>query len=105
MWRGFEGTDGRVTRVDTDKGGHDADCGGDRDRRGGRTPIGWQESGVERDKGGGILVGEDLQTSVPDIYACGDCASVRWFNGWVRPEQLWYTGRDQGRVAARAHTR
>jgi hypothetical protein len=27
---------------------------------------------------------------------------VTWFNGWKRPEQLWYTGRDQGRVAGRS---
>jgi NAD(P)H-nitrite reductase large subunit len=26
--------------------------------------------------------------------------SVRWFDGSRRPEQLWYTARDQGRVAA-----
>jgi NAD(P)H-nitrite reductase large subunit len=26
---------------------------------------------------------------------------VRWFDGSRRPEQLWYTARDQGRVAGR----
>jgi len=50
----------------------------------------------------GVIVDRQLRTSHPDVYACGDCASVEWFNGWVRPEQLWYTGRDQGRIAARA---
>ncbi|MEE8575654.1 MAG: hypothetical protein V3T31_00220, partial [candidate division Zixibacteria bacterium] len=29
----------------------------------------------------------------------GDCTSVVWFNGVRRPEQLWYTSRDQGKVA------
>ncbi len=56
------------------------------------------DSGIDVDKGGGILVDAQLRASVPDVYACGDCASVEWFNGWVRPQQLWYTGRDQGRV-------
>lgn len=59
-------------------------------------------SAVQRDAGGGIVVGPDLQTSAPGVYAAGDCASVAWFDGSRRPEQLWYTGRDQGRVAARA---
>lgn len=27
------------------------------------------------DRGGGIVVGDDLQTSIPDIYAVGECAS------------------------------
>lgn len=60
------------------------------------------DSAVQRDRHGGIVVGPDLQSSVPGVYAAGDCASVEWFNGVQRPEQLWYTARDQGRVAARA---
>lgn len=56
-------------------------------------------SGVELDQGGGIIVDERLRTNLPDIYAAGDCTSVTWFNGVRRPEQLWYTSRDQGRVA------
>ncbi|MEZ4238817.1 MAG: NAD(P)/FAD-dependent oxidoreductase [Myxococcota bacterium] len=55
-----------------------------------------------RDGGGGILVDEAQRTALPEVWAAGDCASVRWANGWVRPEQLWYTARDQGRVAARS---
>ena len=53
----------------------------------------------ERSKG--IVVDEGLATSLPDVFAAGDCAAVRWFNGAQRPEQLWYTSRDQGRVAGR----
>ncbi|MCB9781222.1 MAG: FAD-dependent oxidoreductase [Alphaproteobacteria bacterium] len=60
------------------------------------------DSGIERDPGGGIVVGPDLRSSAPGVYAAGDCASVTWFNGSRRPEQLWYTSRDQGRVAAAA---
>lgn len=48
----------------------------------------------------GILVDRELRTSVPDIYAAGDCARLR--NPDSSPgavEQLWYTGRMQGEVA------
>ena len=54
-----------------------------------------------RDRAGGIIVDAGLSTSVKDVFAAGDCASVLWFDGQRRPEQLWYTARDQGRVAAR----
>ncbi|NOY26596.1 MAG: FAD-dependent oxidoreductase [Oligoflexia bacterium] len=61
------------------------------------------ESEIQRQqRGGAIVVGPDLRTSDPDVFAAGDCAAVEWFNGMRRPEQLWYTGRDQGRVAARS---
>jgi phenylglyoxylate dehydrogenase epsilon subunit len=52
----------------------------------------------------GVLVDSGLRTSVPDIWAAGDCAAVPWADGTVRPELLWYTSRDQGRVAGRALT-
>lgn len=59
------------------------------------------DSGIALERGG-ILVDQSLRTKSPDIWAAGDCAAVRWFNGAQRPEQLWYTSRDQGRVAARS---
>ncbi len=63
----------------------------------------WLEgSAIERDDAGGIVVDEGLATSAPHVWAAGDCASVRWFDGSRRPEQLWYTARAQGRVAARS---
>ncbi|MBN4056987.1 FAD-dependent oxidoreductase [bacterium AH-315-J21] len=58
-----------------------------------------KNSGIELSDRGGIIVDEKLATNVPDIWAAGDCTSVVWFNGVRRPEQLWYTGRDQGKVA------
>jgi NADPH-dependent 2,4-dienoyl-CoA reductase/sulfur reductase-like enzyme len=58
-------------------------------------------SGIEVDKTGGIVVNEYLETSQPGIWAAGDCTSVVWFNGVRRPEQLWYTARDQGLAAGR----
>ena len=95
------GEEGRLVGVETDQGRIPADLA--------VVAIGvlpntdWlQGSGLELEPGGGIRVGPDLSTSAPGIYAAGDCASVPWFDGRRRPEQLWYTGRDQGRVAGRS---
>jgi NADPH-dependent 2,4-dienoyl-CoA reductase/sulfur reductase-like enzyme len=51
---------------------------------------------------GAIETDYALRTSVADVWAAGDCANVTWLDGSRRPEQLWYTARDQGRVAARS---
>lgn len=51
---------------------------------------------------GAIDVDEGLRTNMADVWAAGDCANVTWIDGARRPEQLWYTARDQGRVAARS---
>ena len=54
---------------------------------------------VETDRG--ILVDECLRTSVPHVYAAGDCAQHRRPGaGEVPIEQLWYTGRMQGETVA-----
>ena len=34
--------------------------------------------------------------ALPTVGAAGDCANVTWADGSRRPEQLWYTARDQG---------
>lgn len=54
---------------------------------------------LSEDRFKAIEVNEFLETSHKDIYAAGDCANVTWFNGVRRPEQLWYSGRDQGKIA------
>lgn len=95
---GFVGEGGLVTGVATNRGIIDADAVA--------VAIGvipnteWLGSTVARDNLGGIVVDAGLRTSAPDVFAAGDCASVAWFNGVQRPEQLWYTARDQGRAAA-----
>ena len=61
-------------------------------------------SAVELAPGGAIEVDEGLRTRVPGVWAAGDCANVTWADGTRRPEQLWYTARDQGRVAAASMT-
>jgi NAD(P)H-nitrite reductase large subunit len=58
-----------------------------------------KETSLEFDERGGIVVNDYLETNLSDVYAAGDCTSVVWFNGVRRPEQLWYTGRDQGKIA------
>lgn len=93
-------SDGNVSAVRTNLGRYESDCvviGI------GVTPnTGWLAgAGIDLDQGGGIVVDERLQTSAANVWAAGDCASVRWFDGTRRPEQLWYTARDQGRVAGR----
>ena len=57
-------------------------------------------SGITRAPSGAIEVDEGLRASVPGVWAAGDCANVTWIDDTRRPEQLWYTARDQGRVAA-----
>jgi NADPH-dependent 2,4-dienoyl-CoA reductase/sulfur reductase-like enzyme len=59
-------------------------------------------SGVALAANGGVEVDEALRTTVPAIWAAGDCANVTWWDGSRRPEQLWYTAREQGRSAARS---
>jgi len=59
----------------------------------------WLGGEVAMDDVGGILVDDRLRTSAKNVWACGDCTSVPCAHGPVQPEQLWYTARDQGRVA------
>ncbi len=52
--------------------------------------------------GRGVLVNEFLETNIPDVYAAGDCAEIEIENRPLnRVEQLWYTGRMQGKVLAK----
>jgi NADPH-dependent 2,4-dienoyl-CoA reductase/sulfur reductase-like enzyme len=59
-------------------------------------------SGLSVAANGAIETDDALRTSAPDVWAAGDCANVTWYDGSRRPEQLWYTARDQGRLAARS---
>lgn len=58
-------------------------------------------SGLDVDRG--ILVDRTLQTSRPNVFACGDCAEIRdSTTGKTIVEQLWYGARAQGHHAARS---
>ena len=49
----------------------------------------------------GILVNDFLETSVPDVYAIGDCAQLRQPMEGRRPiEAVWYVGRMMGETVA-----
>jgi NADPH-dependent 2,4-dienoyl-CoA reductase/sulfur reductase-like enzyme len=63
----------------------------------------WLEgSEIARREDGSVDVDASLRSSAEGVFAAGDCAAVRWYDGTKRPEQLWYTARDQGRAAGRA---
>ena len=49
--------------------------------------------------GRGILVSQQFQTSVPNVYAAGDCAEIETGGERNLIQQVWYTGKRQGKVA------
>jgi NADPH-dependent 2,4-dienoyl-CoA reductase/sulfur reductase-like enzyme len=56
-------------------------------------------SGIET--GRGVLVDRSFRTTVPDVFACGDCAEIVTPEGERNVlEQLWYTGKMHGAVLA-----
>ncbi|MEQ8924240.1 MAG: FAD-dependent oxidoreductase [Fulvivirga sp.] len=62
-----------------------------------------KSSGIEC--GRGVLVNEFMETSIPDIYAIGDCAERRTpVPGRAPVEQVWYTGRMMGETVAKTVT-
>ena len=53
--------------------------------------------------GRGVLVNDYLETNLPDVYAAGDCAEIKSSSEGQRNrlEQLWYTGKMQGKILAK----
>ncbi len=47
----------------------------------------------------GVVVDASLRTAIDGVFAAGDCAEIAGPDGG-RVEQLWYTGKAQGEVAA-----
>ncbi len=62
--------------------------------------IGWlKNTTLETNRG--ILVNENLQTNIPNVYAIGDCAEVKTPKPGRRAiEAIWYTGRMMGETVA-----
>ena len=59
----------------------------------------FQQGGIQTNRG--ILINEFLETSVPDVYAIGDCVEHRNPPTGRKPiEQIWYTGRIMGETVA-----
>uniref|UniRef100_A0A1L8DZV9 Pyridine nucleotide-disulfide oxidoreductase domain-containing protein 1 n=1 Tax=Nyssomyia neivai TaxID=330878 RepID=A0A1L8DZV9_9DIPT len=61
------------------------------------------DSLLERATDGGISVNELMRTSLPDIYAAGDCctASWAWADNWFQM-RLWTQARQMGMMAGKA---
>lgn len=57
-----------------------------------------REAGLE--VGRGVVVDAHLKTQDPDIFAAGDCAEIVLDDGKRLLQQVWYTGRFQGEIAA-----
>ncbi|MCB9520197.1 MAG: FAD-dependent oxidoreductase [Myxococcales bacterium] len=49
----------------------------------------------------GVVVDEQLRTSMPDVFACGDCARITPRSGTAYNELIWYSAKRQGAIAAR----
>lgn len=52
--------------------------------------------------GRGILVDDGFRTSLPDVYACGDCCEVRRADGTSFTELIWYSAKRHGQLTARS---
>ena len=52
--------------------------------------------------GRGVQVGADFRTSLPNVWAAGDCAEFQRPDGQPLVEQIWYSAKRQGELAARA---
>lgn len=48
--------------------------------------------------GRGIRVNAHLQTDLPDVWACGDCAEIQVSEETTLHETLWYSAKRQGEV-------
>jgi NAD(P)H-nitrite reductase large subunit len=51
--------------------------------------------------GRGIVVNEFLETSLPDVYACGDCAEIHTPQEKPFVELIWYSAKRQGELVGR----
>lgn len=90
---------GQVGAVRTDAG-ETITCGFVGITTGVRPNIDWLgQKGPETDRG--ILVDDFLQTSIPDVYAIGDCAQLRSPQSDRKAiEAIWYSGRMMGETLA-----
>jgi len=60
------------------------------------------KSGIQVGDKGGIHVNSRMETSIPDIYACGDCVeSNDILTGEPYPNLFWHNAKRQGVVVAR----
>lgn len=96
---GFEGSNGMVTGVRTDRGVFDADLVllaiGARPN----TQLA-REAGIELGANGAVKVDDYLRTNMPDVYAAGDCTEAKHLvTGKKVYIPLGTTANKQGRIA------
>jgi NADH peroxidase len=96
----FEGQDGAISKVVTDKASYDADLV--IESAGVRANTAWLKDVVNIDNHGLIEVDDYQATSAPDIYAVGDATLVKFAptDGYAHIA-LATNSRRQGRIAAR----
>jgi NADH oxidase (H2O2-forming) len=59
-----------------------------------------REAGIGVATRGGIIVDKQMATTVPDVYACGDCVEAAdMITGAPGMIQLWHNAKEQGGVA------
>lgn len=51
--------------------------------------------------GRGVIVDDRLETSIPGVYACGDCAEIHPKEGKPYGELIWYSAKRHGALVAR----
>lgn len=62
--------------------------------------VGWlREVATPPTIGRGVVVDEELRTSLPGVWCAGDCAEVPLGGGETRVEQIWYSAKRQGALA------
>jgi len=85
---GIEGTD-RVTGVRYTRGGTEETIGADEVLlAAGLVPNSEMITGIEKGRGGEIVVNDRMQTSVPGVYACGDVAGAPYLTPVARHEGI-----------------
>lgn len=91
---------GRARAVKIKETGEELPCGYVGLTAGVSPNIAWlKETELECERG--ILVDDNLQTNVKDVYAVGDCVQLRSPKpGRRNIEAIWYTGRMMGETAA-----
>jgi len=92
--------DGRVSGVSTNRG-DSIDCQMLGVAIGVHPHIEWLQGCKDRpDTGRGITVDDRLRTSLPGVFACGDCAEIHPTDGDPFVELIWYSARRQGALVA-----
>lgn len=94
--------DGRATGVSTESGQR-YECEVLGVTAGVRPAVEWLE-GVRTppEIGRGVVTGPDFATSLDNVWAAGDCAEIRRPGEKPVIEQIWYSARRQGELAAEA---